>query len=299
MLIVEPHAGGGRTGRELPRVERTLAEMGVPHRVVVARRPGEAAGLARNALAGGDSFLVAVGDDATVNQLVNGILDRQDAGGAEAVLGVLSPAAECDFTRTFGLPGDIAQAAARLAGDGLYRIDAGKLTFVGPGGEASVTYFVNLAQAGLGAAVTARAAALPASMGRGRRFLSFWLTLARYRAGDVRVTAGGKEYRGRATGIVVGNCQFAGGGVKLSPRSFPGDGLFETLIMKGPKSDWFTMLPKMFQGEHVPDPDIIEYMARTINVDAERPLPVEADGQHVGSTPARFELLPQAIAVKI
>ena len=52
------------------------------------------------------------------------------------------------------------------------------------------------------------------------------------------------------------------------------------LIFKGPKSDSFTLLPKVYRGEHLPHPRVAEFRVKeALEVDADRPLPIEADGE--------------------
>jgi diacylglycerol kinase family enzyme len=38
---------------------------------------------------------------------------------------------------------------------------------------------------------------------------------------------------------------------------------------------------------------------QALEVDADRPLPIEADGEVLGSTPATFEVVPQAVLMKL
>jgi diacylglycerol kinase family enzyme len=167
------------------------------------------------------------------------------------------------------------------------------------GGRTAVRYVPNIAEAGLGGAVVARAERLSRRYGRSRYFLGFWLTVSRYRPCGVTVRADRKEFSGRANNVMVANCQFYGGGMKISPRSYPGDGILEVQISTGPKSEAFTLLPKVYRGEHVPHPHIEELRGRVIAVDAERPLPVEGDGEVLGTTPATFSVLPQVLRLKI
>jgi diacylglycerol kinase (ATP) len=96
----------------------------------------------------------------------------------------------------------------------------------------------------------------------------------------------------------VGNCQFDGG-MRVSPRSFPGDGVLDVLIHHGPRSEAFTLLPKVYQGDQVPHPNIKEYRGRTVHITADQPLAVEADGEVLGTTPASFEVLHEVLALKI
>lgn len=297
-LIVDDARLGAAVARELSAAERALERRGLRYVIARSTAAGDAEASARAVLEAGARFLVAVGDDVTVNAVVNGMI-RDDAPVADdAVLGVLPAGVECDFAKTFGLPLEVERLAEHLTGERVYPIDVAKATFIGHDGRETSRYFANISQIGLGARITARASRLPTGLGRARYFSAFWLSLASYRRPEVEVKTGSRDFRGRATNVVVGNCQFARG-MRISPRSFPGDGLLEVLVYAGPKSDAFTMLPKMWDGEQVPDENIVEYRAKRAEVDADRPLEVEVDGLYVGTTPVRVELVPRAIRVKI
>jgi diacylglycerol kinase family enzyme len=69
--------------------------------------------------------------------------------------------------------------------------------------------------------------------------------------------------------------------------------------MTGPKSDAFTLLPRIYRGEHLPHRSITELKARSLELAPERPWPVQADGEPLGWTPATFEIVRQPIRLKI
>lgn len=292
-------SGRGRVAAEIPEIERTLQTKGLDYRIHVTQGPGDATRFAREALGEGTRFVVAVGGDGTVHEVVNGMVEEDRPLIADAILGVVAAGSGCDFVRTFGLPGDATRAVAHLTGENLYPLDIGKVTYTGPGGGEEVRYFPNIAEAGLGGATVTRAARLPRFFGRSRYFLGFWLTLPRYKPRSVTVRADRKSYEGRGVNVVVANCQYFGGGMKISPRSYPGDGALDVLIFRGPKSDSFTTIPKVYKGEHVPHPNIVEMKGKAIRVEAEQPLQIEADGEELGTTPATFEVLPQVVNLKI
>jgi diacylglycerol kinase family enzyme len=104
-----------------------------------------------------------------------------------------------------------------------------------------------------------------------------------------------------AWSVVIGNGQFTDGGIRLSPRSFPGDGVLDGLVFTGPRSNAYRLLPRIFRhGDHVPDPSITEVHAKLkIDVTAPRSLPVVADGQPLGTTPVTFQVVPQQILLKV
>ena len=298
VLIANPSEERGRVGDEIPQIERHLWSLGLAHRVVRAEAPGEPERAARDALSAGDRFLVAVGGDRLVHEVANGMLEDGHAVDPDAVLGVIAAGTQCDFVKTFGLPPDTLMACQHLQGDRIFPIDAGTVSTTSDHGERK-RHFVNIAQVGLGASVARRTDRLPEGMGRTRRFLGFWLALAAFRRTDVLLTGDRRTWEGRVHGVLVANCQYQGGGMRISPRSWPDDGYLDVLVMKGPKSDAFTMLPKTYLGEHLPHPNVVEYRSRSLRVEASRPLWVEADGEVLGTTPAAFEVAPKAIRLKV
>jgi diacylglycerol kinase (ATP) len=298
VVIADTLAARGRVGEELPEIERQLLAKKLAYRIVEIDTLDQATDTARAALDAGDRFLVATGGDEVVHAVVNGMIEDDRAVAEDAVLGVIAAGSGCDFVRTFGLPGDVIKAVRHLADDQTYRIDAGKVAYMGQPAE-TVRYFANVAEAGFGGAVARRASRLSRRLNRSGYFLGFWLSLLRQRPFEIRVRADRKSFTARATNVVVANGQFYRGGMKVSPRSYPGDGLFDVQVSTGPKSEAFTMIPKMYRGEHVPSPHIKELRGREIRVEADRPLAVQADGEYLGTTPATFTVLPQTITLKI
>ena len=300
-VIVNPHAGKRHVGDEIPELERNLRARGLGYRLVRTEGPGDATRFAREALEGGSRFVVAVGGDGTVNEVVNGMLDAEGEPLVEgAVLGVVAAGSGCDFIRTFGLPGDASRACTHLVGDNVYPLDIGRVRYTTEDGGETARYFANVAEAGLGAAVAERAGRMSARLGQSKYFLGFWLTLPRFKLANVSIRADRKTYEGPAYMVVVGNAQYYGGGMKVSPRSYPGDGVLDVLVFKGPKSDSFTFLPKIYRGEHLPHDHIEEFRVKQeLVIEADRPLPIEADGEVLGTTTATFDVIPQPLAMKL
>jgi diacylglycerol kinase family enzyme len=246
----------------------------------------------------GVRFLVAVGGDGTIHEVVNGMFRDGRPIMEEPVLGLVPAHSGCDLVRSFGLPGDVDAACGHLLGDSTYPCDVLKVAFRGPDGVPTIRYSVNLAEIGFGAAVAAR---VGGRSGRLRSFRAFWSTFARTRVRDVRIEADRTVYEGPALNVIVGNAQFASGGVRLSPHSFPGDGVADVLVFTGPRSDAYTLLPAIYRhGDHVPHPHIREMRAKIrVSIDADRPLPIVADGEYLGTTPATFQMVPRSILLKL
>ncbi len=295
VLIANPNAGRGAVSKALPRVESVLRNKNLAYRIVRTTHPGHATEAARQALSDGERYLVAVGGDGTVHEVVNGMVRDGGPVAADAVLGVVAAGSGYDFVRSFGLPPDTAQAAERLAGDRVRTIDVGTVTCA----DGTTRCFVNIAEAGLGGAVVARAANLGKLLGGARYAAGFWLTLPRFRPAAVRLDADGQYHAWRAFNVVVANCRFYGGGMQISPNSDPGDCLLDILVMTGPKSDSFTTLPKVYSGAHLPHRNIAELRTAQLSIEADTPFPVEADGELLGVTPASFGIIPSCVRLKV
>jgi diacylglycerol kinase family enzyme len=300
-VIVDPTAGEGRVAAEVGAVERALAHRGLEHRIQIAEAPGDVSRLATAALDEGYRYLAAVGDDGTVQDVVNGMFRDGRTIVDSPVLAVMAAGSGCDLVRSFGLPGDVDGASSHLMGENTYELDVMKITARGRNDATEVRYAHNVAEVGLHASATAKAAGFPRWMGNGRRFVGFWAAYAGTRRAALDVVVDGRPQQHRAWSVVVGNGQFADGGLRLSPRSFPGDGVLDALLFTGPKSDAYRLLPRIFRhGDHVPDPGIKELRARVaLRIDGPRPLPVVADGSVLGTTPVTFQVVPRQILLKL
>ena len=303
-VIADPRAGGGRVGHELAAVEKAVVGCGLEYRWEVAETAAEVSRRTSAALEEGCRFVAAVGDDATVHDVVNGMFRDGRTIVEEPVLAVIPATSEPDLARSFGLPTDVAGAVAHLLGDQVYPFDVMKAQVnragAGPDGPL-VRYVHNVAEVGFHASAWLRRGRLPERLGNARRFLGFWGAYVATRPAEITIDVDSRSHRLRAWSVVVGNGQFTEGGLRMSPRSFPGDGVLDVLVFTGPKSDAYRMLPRIFRhGDHVPDPGIKELRSRLVlRIESERRLDVVADGLPLGSTPASFQVIPRQILLKL
>jgi diacylglycerol kinase family enzyme len=299
-VLLDPRAGNGAVAGEVAAVQRALTARGLEFRLQVGATSEELRQLTAAALEEGYRFLAAVGDDATVQDVVNGMFREGRPIVDEPVLGVVAANTRSDLPLSFGLPRDVDDAVGHLAGAGTYPFDVMKIAVTAPDGQRVVRYAHNVAEIGFHAAATiatGRGARFP----NARRFLGFWRAYLRSSVQPLSIRTDRTTVEARAWSIVIGNGQFTDGGIRLSPRSFPGDGVLDALVFTGPRSDAYRMLPRIFRhGDHLPDPHIKELRAKlAIEVSAPRALPVVADGCRLGTTPVTFQVVPQQILLKV
>jgi YegS/Rv2252/BmrU family lipid kinase len=251
--------------------------------------------LAAAAVAGGASLVVAVGGDGTLNEVVNGIA-RRDVELATIPLGT-----GMDFGRTYGIPTTFDDAVL-VARDGRPRtIDAGLVRYRTWGGESAERWFANVGSVGMSGAVAQRANGMSKALG-GKATFFYALTRVFFTWENTEVTVGldDGERRGRMHDVIVANGIWHGGGMMLAPDAQPDDGLFEVVLIGDVgKVDFLTTAPKLYRGKHVGHPKVEVLRSARVEVDAAEHLPIEVEGEQVGTTPAAFELVPGALRVRV
>jgi diacylglycerol kinase (ATP) len=298
-LIVNPQAGRGAVAKTMPHLLSALKAQGLEYRTVETTAPGHAAEAARQILDAGGQYIVAVGGDGTVHEVVNGMFDDCKPVNPDAVLGVAAGGSGCDFVRTFGLDRKPQFVAKHLGGDQTMDIDIGVAEYVDADGNVARSLFANIAEVGYGAEVVRRAARYPRWFGRLRYLLAAYASVAGGSRPETTLKLAHTEKTAPMGQLVVANCQFFGGGMKVAPRALPDDGKFNVQMYHGRRSQFFLLTIKLYQGEHLPDPEISEWQSATAELAPTPPQLIEADGEVLGHTPARFWLLERALRLKI
>ena len=299
-LVANPRSGHGAVRKSLPTLRALLDQHGVPHEVHMTRAAGHAVDLTREVLEAGGRYVAAVGGDGTVHEVVNGMLQPDGTPVREdAVLAVVNAGSGGDFARTFGLDRPLERLVrAHLSTDATMGLDVGLARFH-VDGEPQERFFANIAEVGWGADVVRRAERLPRFVGRLRYLVSALAAVRAANPQQVALALDKTEASINLVELVVANGQFFGGGMKVAPRALPDDGLFNVLAFTGGKAQVFTLTPKLYQGEHLPDPRIAEWQSGTASLAPDEPMLVEADGEVLGHTPASFEVLRAPLQLKI
>lgn len=300
LVIANPGAGQGRAP-VLPRLLAAFAQHGIVPEVQQSQRPGAAGSLARAALEAGRRYLVVVGGDGTVQEVLDGIVDLE-AGtlrGDDPVLAVVPAGSGSDLPRTFGLDRSPEVLVRHLVTDDTIRVDVGRVRLTGQDGRPVVHAFLNVAQAGFGGTVVRRAAKLPRRLGAARYGMAIASCVPSFRLVETTVTFDADERTERLCNVVVANGQFFGGGMHVAPRALPSDGRFNLQAWGGTPGEVIAAAQQVRRGTHLSRDDVREWQSATVTVDAAEPLVVEADGEVLGTTPATFDLLPGLLRYKL
>ncbi len=252
--------------------------------------------LAGRAADEGAELLVVVGGDGSVYEVANGIAGRS---GVEIAL--IARGTGWDFARSLGLPRNIDRAIEVALSGETRTIDLGRATYRLWSGEDGQSFFANVASAGMSGAIAQRANDSTKALGGKVSYL--WATFAvfaRWSSTEIHVTVDGETRRARMHDVIVANGPYVGGGMKIAPEAEPDDGTFDVLLIGDlTKRDLVLTMPKIFRGTHLPHPKAELLRGAQVSVDATDRLPIQLDGEQPGTTPARFEIVPQGLRVRV
>ena len=236
-----------------------------------SERPGHLIELARAAADGGATLVVAVGGDGTLNEVVNGLAQR------DVELATIPIGTGMDFGRTYGIPQSFDEAV-QVARDGVARtIDAGRVRYRTWGGEEAERWFANVGSVGMSGAVARRANGMSKALG-GK--VTFFYALTRvffeWENTEVTVRLDDTTREGRMHDVIVANGVWHGGGMMLAPAAQPDDGLFEVVLIGDVgRLDFLTTAPKIYKGKHIHHPKVEVLRSPWVEVDAVEHLPIE------------------------
>lgn len=299
VFVVNPASANGSTRRRWPEIARRAAGIGLTGETRFSERPGHAADLAQQAANDGARLIVAVGGDGTVNETVNGLMRVERERRPE--LATIPRGTGKDFARSFRIPRGVDKALAVARHGATRTVDVGHAAFTAWDGTASESYFANFAGAGISGAVAARANTSSKALGGKASF--FWATTAvflRWENSEYDVAVDGEPRAGRMLEVIAAIGDQLAGGMRLTPDADPTDGFFDVvLIGDATKVDFVRTLPKIYRGTYLPHPRAEVVRGSRVEIRTALPQPIALDGEQPGTTPAVFQIVPGALALRV
>jgi diacylglycerol kinase family enzyme len=100
--------------------------------------------------------------------------------------------------------------------------------------------------------------------------------------------------------VIVAVGRYLAGGMKITPDAEPDDGLFDVLLIGDvTKTELVRVMPKLYRGTHLPHPKGEVLRGASVTIDADEPMPIQLDGEQPGTTPVSFEIVPNAVRLRV
>jgi len=265
-----------------------LRSLGAEAYLAIARESVEADALARKALSAGVDRVVVAGGDGTVSAVIDALAGT-DVPIAVIPLGTGNVlAAEAGLRR-----GDWRTACRAAVGHTLARIDLGR---------AGTRYFATMFGAGLDARMVLDVGAEDQhSFGRLAFIGQLFKTLFQTRPAQFVLTEGDQTLSFRAWSVMVCNTARFAWRLQFAPEARPADGLLDLCrFCPGSRPS------VIFQGvacfalkSRILAPNVDVHTVTSVLIDADPPVPWQADGEIGGTTPVQVDLVPHGLTVAV
>ena len=233
-------------------------------------------------------FVVAVGGDGTLNEVINGVVMSK----SETPVAVISAGTVNDFATYLNLPQTPREFCDMIADFQLKKVDD--------------KYFINVVAAGLlsdtGFKVSKDKKAV---MGKLAYYLEGAAELPKQfgKSWKMRFATDDKTIEEEVLLFMIANSQSVGGFREIAPLASVSDGLFDAVIIK--KMDIFQMLPLMIsilQGDHVNHPAVEYIQTKKLQIEnlSGEEVKVDYDGEELPEGfPVNISIIPQAIQIVV
>jgi diacylglycerol kinase (ATP) len=288
-IIVNPVAG---SAADLAGIVGLLGR--IPGaRVMLTTAGGDAEMIAREALEYGFRRFVAAGGDGTINGVLNGIAP----GLPEVEMGIVPLGTGNDLAASLGMRGATSEVIPRLEAWRVRPVDLVRIRSAGRD-----RLMINGSAGGF---VQEVGAATDQDTKRGFLGpLAYMLTavisateMTPYR---LKVTLDGTEQSLEAIATIVSNGRTLGGGVPVNPEGLMDDGRVEVMVIpRMPLADLALLGMSVMNGTHRENRAVLLGQARSVRITGDPPMPFNADGESIGSTPVEYEVLPGALRMVV
>ena len=299
-FIVDAGAGAARVARLWRAVVAEVRRLGLSFEFELTQGALTGASFTRQALRAGARTIVAVGDDGTLNEVVNGFFLDGEPLCPEASLALIPAGSSSVIARGLGIPGGLS-ALGLLVGGQPVAVDVGVATFAGGPGQPAVRYFLNNADVGMGDRGAAAGMRLKWAGGIAAFLLASVAAVTGPRPwhGSMALDEGDPEVLD-AVSVVAALGPFTGGGMHIAPQARMDDGLLDVVTVGAmDRGGLLRNLPRVYTGHHPAHPRVRHARARTVRIESDdRPL-IELDGEVVGAGGAEFRILPGAIRILV
>lgn len=284
-IIYNPRAGSATGGEALIQLAtETLSQHRILASAVATQAPGDAARLAREAMAQGCELIIVRGGDGTLNEALQGIV------GSDVHLALWPAGTANVLASVLGVPRDLDSVIKIIVGDKAQRISIGR---------AGSRYFFLMAGIGLDASIVR---GINPVIKRHGGILAFWVSglkhLLERNLPAFTLELDGRQFTG--TFAAIANAPLYGGGVIMAPDARLDDEFFRVCLFQ-PRHGigYLPYLPFAFSGRHLKMRGVVYLKAQHARATADCEVQVQVDGELAGTLPMSFELIPAAVSVLV
>ena len=302
--IVNPVAGSGRGLKDWPQICDVLYQSNIKFDALFTLHKYHAIELAVQAVNKGYRQIIVIGGDGTLHEVVNGLFIQTKVEPKDVLIAVVAVGTGNDWIRMFGIPKTYPEAIKAICDKHTFLQDVGKVDYW----ECRVKhtrYLANVAGCGYDAMVCNMFNNYHSKGYRGK-WLYIFAAFAQaftYKTKDTTIIADGKQiFNGKMFTGTIGVCKYTAGGLSQTPLAIPDDGLFDLTIVPKVKSRFLLFLKywkSLFNDKIYDVPGVKLVRGSTLEIKSNPSIRVELDGEIMGESDLKFEIIEKAIRVVV
>lgn len=261
---------------------------------------GHAIELAENATEDGFNYIICIGGDGSLNEVVNGVMQAKNKNKELIVkVGILPFGTGNDFIKTIKSSATFTGLKKQIDEDSFKEIDLGIVQFKNHTGQDSSRYFINITDIGIGGVVVQKLCNYTKALGANFTYLmAITSTLLSYRNQPIKAIADEFTFEGKVKNFVVANGKFFGSGIGIAPDAELDNGKFSIVILNEVTLFDFLRFSTTFKKcRKIDHPQIIYKTAKEIEIDSlSIPQPIDMDGEFIGYSPLKIKIIPRTLS---
>ena len=231
-IIANPNALSHSCFKHWEEIACKLDELQLDYEFHITDEPEAGRQLAVELCRKGYCYLMAMGGDGTVNQVVDGIM-CSGVPTEEVYLAVLPLGTGNDWCRTHKYPRPYMESINIFLRGQFLRHDVGVVDCMKDGKVTSSHHFINIAGFGFDAAIIHRTSRSGFRINlKAVYLLTLLKVLFSHKAQKIRIRTERESVEEDLFTIAVGNCRFNGNGMQQVPMANPTDGLFNIMRLR-------------------------------------------------------------------
>lgn len=301
LVILNPTAGAGKARKWQDRIEAEFLRRGIEQvRLHVTAGQMDARSAAYHAACHGETSIVAIGGDGTINEVLNGLMASGRA--TDLTLGVINSGTGQGFAKGLQLPSAHHEQLDIIAGGTSNSVDICRIEcHSGQDGSRITRYFGNDCQIGFGADVVLRTQGaykrLGGTLGFGLAALSL---LARRTRHPLRIHTSADVTERTYLGLTIANGPLAGGSMRLAPHATMHDGQFDVVTFhEMPLTQKLSTFSRIYSGKHITLPHVGYFQTEQLSIipTASTSTGIAVDGEFIGYAPCTISIVPAALRI--
>ncbi|MFO7820566.1 MAG: diacylglycerol kinase family protein [Lentisphaeria bacterium] len=293
LLIMNPGSRAGRGKKLWPLWKAELRKHGIGFDCFQTEAPGQAVEVVKN-LQDYDT-VVAVGGDGTINEVIDGLMQREHS---DLQMGVLYSGTSPDFCRFHAIPLEVSRAVDVLASGKTTPVDIVRIRCRSADGSERISHFASSCNIGLGGCIARTSNRVRKVFGdtAGTGLAVLW-SIFLLKPRNLKLTVDCQVIELQAVnnlGIIKN--PFLASGLRLDLRLQPADGrLMLFAVYDKSRLSLLSMLPGFYSGRVAERSDVFVKQVTTVKVECADPCAVEFDGDPRGFLPIEVKLIPQGL----